>query len=80
MHRLVTKCHYLYPLDVLTETYSLLTSTIFYVDHFHAGHSIAVTVVMYHMTYELWRSSEKTALDSSGMHRCQKNDLASKYR
>ena len=30
------------------------------IDPFHARHSIAVTVVMYHMTYERWRSSKKT--------------------
>ena len=27
---------------------------------FHTQHSIAVAVVMYHMTYEQWRSSKKT--------------------
>ena len=30
------------------------------IDPFHARHSIAVTMVMYHMTYEQWRSSKKT--------------------
>ena len=31
-----------------------------FIDSFHVRHSIAVTVVMYHMTYEWWRSSKKT--------------------
>ena len=31
------------------------------IDPIHARHSSAVTVVMYHMTYEPWRSSKKTA-------------------
>ena len=30
------------------------------IDPFHARHSIPVTVVIYHMTYEPWRSSKKT--------------------
>ena len=30
------------------------------IDPFHMRHSIAVTMVMYHMTYEQWRSSKKT--------------------
>ena len=30
------------------------------IDPFHARHSIAVTMVMYHMTYKRWRSSKKT--------------------
>ena len=52
------------------------------IDPFHARRSIAVTVVMYHMTYERYavevKQLENRELDSSEMYRCQKNDLAAK--
>ena len=47
------------------------------IDPFHARHSIAVTVVMYHMTYEWWRSSKKTGSCDIPMMLCHCNGLVS---
>ena len=43
----------------------------------HMRHSIAVMVVMYHMTYKQLRS-KAIELDSSEMYRCQKVNSAAK--
>ena len=58
---LIDHCMYM-QVKVIQRAFITLLKYIMYIDPFHARHSIAVTAVMYHMslTYERWRSSEKT--------------------